>query len=248
MARQTIRAAMPPIDEPIGIDATGAPIFLPEPWRRLFEYLYTAVFFQGTDPTKSLSEGGIILGTGTDGDYVENITSGTGVLVTGGSGEGSNPVIAIGQPVGTSDTVQFDAINVGHASDTTIRRASAGNIQVEGNLIWSASNDGAASGLDADLLDGQQGSFYLDRANHTGSQAWGTITGTPTTLAGYGITDAASDSELSSGLATKVTKTAAITDASTAHALNAVYSDTEVESALNDLGSKINEIIDALNA
>ncbi len=41
--------------------------------------------------------------------------------------------------------------------------------------------DGAASGLDADLLDGQQGSYYL---------AWGSLTGKPTTLAGYGITDA----------------------------------------------------------
>jgi hypothetical protein len=29
----------------------------------------------------------------------------------------------------------------------------------------------------------------LARANHTGTQAWSTITGTPTTLAGYGITD-----------------------------------------------------------
>jgi hypothetical protein len=30
------------------------------------------------------------------------------------------------------------------------------------NTIWHAGNDGAASGLDADLLDGQQGSYYLD--------------------------------------------------------------------------------------
>ncbi len=30
----------------------------------------------------------------------------------------------------------------------------------------------------------------LARANHTGTQAWSTITGVPTTLAGYGITDA----------------------------------------------------------
>lgn len=62
--------------------------------------------------------------------------------------------------------------------------------------VWTSSNDGAASGLDADLLDGQQGTYYLARANHTGTQAWGTLTGTPTTLAGYGITDAASDAEL----------------------------------------------------
>jgi hypothetical protein len=29
-----------------------------------------------------------------------------------------------------------------------------------GNLVWNASNDGSGSGLDADLLDGQQGSYY----------------------------------------------------------------------------------------
>lgn len=37
-----------------------------------------------------------------------------------------------------------------------------------------------------------------------------------------------------------------ITDASTAHALNATFSDTEVEAALDALGTKINAIIDAL--
>jgi hypothetical protein len=50
--------------------------------------------------------------------------------------------------------------------------------------------DGVGSGLDADLLDGQSGAYYLARANHTGTQVWSTITGTPTTIAGYGITDA----------------------------------------------------------
>lgn len=35
--------------------------------------------------------------------------------------------------------------------------------------------DGAGSGLDADLLDGQQGSFYQDRSNHTGTQPLSTI-------------------------------------------------------------------------
>lgn len=46
-------------------------------------------------------------------------------------------------------------------------------------------------------FDGQEGSDYLARANHTGTQNWSTITSTPTTLSGYGITDAQSlDSEL----------------------------------------------------
>lgn len=34
--------------------------------------------------------------------------------------------------------------------------------------IWHAGNDGIGSGLDADLLDGQQGTYYLDISNHTG--------------------------------------------------------------------------------
>lgn len=39
-----------------------------------------------------------------------------------------------------------------------------------------------------------------------------------------------------------------LTDASVAHALNATFSDTEVEAALNALGTKINAILDILQA
>ncbi len=41
--------------------------------------------------------------------------------------------------------------------------------------------DGTGSGLDSDLLDGQEGSYYL---------SWNNFTSKPTTLSGYGITDA----------------------------------------------------------
>lgn len=44
------------------------------------------------------------------------------------------------------------------------------------------------------------------------------------------------------------TQTAAITAASTSHALNATFSDTEVEAALDALGTKINELNAALQA
>jgi hypothetical protein len=43
--------------------------------------------------------------------------------------------------------------------------------------------DGAGSGLDADLLDGQSSAFYLDRTNHTGTQAQSTVTNLVTDLA-----------------------------------------------------------------
>ncbi|APU89191.1 putative carbohydrate-binding protein [Virus Rctr71] len=39
------------------------------------------------------------------------------------------------QGVGTGDTPQFASINLGHASDTTIARVSAGRISVEGDIV-----------------------------------------------------------------------------------------------------------------
>jgi|SRR6056300_1703468 len=44
-----------------------------------------------------------------------------------------------------------------------------GGSTVAGGLIWHSGNDGAGSGLDADLLDGQQGSYYVntDEVNTT---------------------------------------------------------------------------------
>jgi hypothetical protein len=37
-----------------------------------------------------------------------------------------------------------------------------GGFRHNGATVWSSSNDGAGSGLDADILDGQQGSYYAD--------------------------------------------------------------------------------------
>jgi hypothetical protein len=47
------------------------------------------------------------------------------------------------------------------------------------------------------------GTREVGTASGTGASEWSEITNTPTSLAGYGITDAASDSELATGLATK---------------------------------------------
>jgi hypothetical protein len=40
-------------------------------------------------------------------------------------------------------------------------------LQHNGQTVWTAANDGAESGLDADLLDGLQGSSYLQSASYT---------------------------------------------------------------------------------
>lgn len=51
----------------------------------------------------------------------------------------------------TSDSPQFTGLNIGHPTDTTITRASAGNIAVEGNLVHRA------GGADIPIADGGTG-------------------------------------------------------------------------------------------
>ena len=79
------------------------------------------------------------------------------------------------------------------------RTLSSGNRQVRiwGDVItdsgfkfWNASNDGAGSGLDSDLLDGQQGSHYLDYNNFSNTPTIPTNNNQLTNGAGH-ITSAA---------------------------------------------------------
>ena len=83
-----------------------------------------------------------------------------GLAVTDGGmvvGDGSNFVLESGATlrtsigVGTGDSPQLTGIELGHASDTTITRASAGDIAVEGNTVYRA------SGTDVAVADGGTG-------------------------------------------------------------------------------------------
>lgn len=66
--------------------------------------------------------GSIALGTDTTGNYMSDLTAGTGVTITHTPGEGSNATIAIGQAVATNSNVQFNDISAG------------GNVTITGNL------------------------------------------------------------------------------------------------------------------
>lgn len=44
--------------------------------------------------------------------------------------------------------------------------------------VWHAGNDGTLSGMDADLLDGNHGAYYLDAGNLTGTVGTGALSGT----------------------------------------------------------------------
>ena len=70
---------------------------------------------------------------------------------------------------GTSEGTQL-ATYYGGNNRTYIRSRTDGtNSWLSWSQVWTSSTDGAGSGLDADLLDGQQGSYYLDYANFTGT-------------------------------------------------------------------------------
>jgi hypothetical protein len=68
----------------------------------------------------------------------------------------ATPLLDTIQDIRTSASPQFTGINVGHASDTTITRSGAGDIAVEGNVVYRA------GGTDVALADGGTGTSLTD--------------------------------------------------------------------------------------
>jgi len=64
---------------------------------------------------------------------------------------------------------------------------------VEGQIYWNTAGKYPA------IHNGTNFINLLSRANHSGTQAWSTITSTPNTLSGYGITDAAPSTHVGAG-------------------------------------------------
>jgi hypothetical protein len=88
----------------------------------------------------------INLGTDTAGNYMSDLTQGTGVTITHTPGEASNATIAIGQAVATSSSVQFAAVTaplVGNAS-TASALQTARAISLTGDVSGSVSFDGSS--------------------------------------------------------------------------------------------------------
>ena len=107
----------------------------------------------GTGAT-SLTDGGVLLGNGTGAVVAMAVLADGAMIVGDGTTDpvpesGATLRTSIG--VGTGDSPQFTAVNVGAATDTTVARASAGDINVEGNLIYRA------GGTDVPIADGGTG-------------------------------------------------------------------------------------------
>ena len=94
----------------------------------------------------------IDLGTDTNGDYVRNLVAGTGVSVSTTTGEGQQPTVAIGQDVSTSASPSFYKMT---------------STALTGTAPFTVASQTVVTNLNADLLDGQSGSYYQDLSNMT---------------------------------------------------------------------------------
>ncbi len=112
----------------------------------------------GGTGASSLTDGGVLLGSGTGAITAMSVLSDGQMIVGDGS---TDPVAESGATlrtsigVGTGDSPQFTAVNIGAATDTTLARSGAGDLTVEGNAIYRA------GGTDVPVADGGTGASTL---------------------------------------------------------------------------------------
>ncbi len=112
----------------------------------------------GGTGASSLTDGGVLLGSGTGAITAMAVLSDGEMIVGDGT---TDPVAESGATlrtsigVGTGDSPQFTGIELGHASDTTVTRDSGGDLAIEGNIVYRA------GGTDVPVADGGTGASTL---------------------------------------------------------------------------------------
>jgi hypothetical protein len=99
----------------------------------------------------------------------QDLTSDRVITLNNGNGEN----LKVGDDAWIGDTNLANALRIkgqqnasigyvmfGSNDGKLLGRAGTDNLTYDGNLVWHAGIDGAGSGLDADLLDGQHGTYY----------------------------------------------------------------------------------------
>lgn len=170
---------------------------------------------------EALSGTGIAVRTATDTWAQRTITGPVaGITVTNGNGVSGNPTLALANDLSALEGLATTGFGARTATDTWTTRTIAGTA----GRITVSNGDGISGNPTLDLATaGTVGTYVSVTTDAYGrvitgatTQAWSTITGTPTTLAGYGITDAQPlDSDLTALASTSTTGLYAVTGAGT---------------------------------
>ena len=148
---------------------------------------------QGGTGATSLTDGGVLLGSGTSAVTATPVLTDGVMLVGDGTTDPAlegNTTLRTSIGVGTGDSPQFTAVNIGNASDTTVSRSGAGDVAVEGNIIYRA------GGTDVPVTDGGTGASSLTDGGVLLGSGTSAVTATPVLtdgvmLVGDGSTDPA---------------------------------------------------------
>ena len=131
-------------------------------------------------------------GRGINQLNASNVSIGTLAIARGGTGADTASAAASALGVGTEDSPQFTAIELGHASDTTLARSSAGVVTIEGVEIRTGTVPVAKGGTGATTLNN-----LITMATHTTGDFVGTITGGDGIASSAGTTGEDTDHTLS---------------------------------------------------
>jgi hypothetical protein len=96
--------------------------------------------------TQEALDGKAAKGANSDITSLSGLTTPLSVA-QGGTSATTAAAAATSLGVGTGDSPQFTAVNIGHATDTTITRSSAGVIAVEGAVVMTRSASETITGL-----------------------------------------------------------------------------------------------------
>lgn len=151
---------------------------------------FNAIYSSGaSDPSTNLDTGDLFFNTTsstlkvyTGSGWEQGVTAGSGFLpTTGGSLTGNVTTTGTfdGRDV-AADGTKLDGIEAGATADQTAAEI----------LTAVKSVDGALSGLDADLLDGEHGSYYLDANNFSNM---------PSGYSGWTISDGTNSESIADG-------------------------------------------------
>lgn len=145
----------------------------------------SSVDVQGSITTRdlSVSNGALTVNraVGSNTNAQVNLFSGNTANNRGWTITSANTGVLSVQAIADNGTVQANAYTVARSGIVSFTSIPSAN----GGTVWTSTNQGAASGLDADLLDGQQGSYYANAANLTGTLADARL---PTSMAGKTLT------------------------------------------------------------